>query len=173
MIRLYLTRLTLPSNPAQRHAAASQGAHRLLAYAMAEQGIDRSAHPICRTAEGKPYLDGSKEEISLTHSGPWAVCALSDAPVGVDLEWIRPISEGVWKRLLAAVPREPQGDAHEAILRWTRYEASLKRLGYPAPLPDGVQLTTFRTLPGYLLTVCGEGIVEEIRFVSECAIVSE
>lgn len=166
MTYVYVTRLTLPEAPAQRRRASSEGAHCLLAYALKEQGIDPSAHPFCRTPEGKPYLAGSPVEISLSHSGSWAVCALSDAPVGVDIEAIRPISAGVWRKLLATTADEPCGSAYEATLRWTRYEASLKRLGYSAPIPDGVEFATFRTIPGYLLTVCGAGKEIPIHFVS-------
>lgn len=173
MIGLYVTRLTPAGSPAEQRLAVSRGARRLLAWAMKEQRINPADHPLCYTEEGKPYLAHTDLEVSITHSGAWAVCALSDAPVGVDLERIREVSAGVWRKLLAQSPDEPVGDAHEAIRRWTCYEASLKRLGYRSPLPEGVQFTTIRTIPGYLLTVCGEGEIESIRFVSDYAITSE
>lgn len=170
MILLYLTRLTLPSAPQERRHMASERAHSLLRWALREMDIASETVPLCRTPEGKPYLAHTGLQISISHSGPWAVCALSNAPVGVDLERIRPVTEGVWRKLLAAYPEEPQGDAHETILRWTRYEASLKRLGYPAPLPEDVAFTTLNLIPGYLLTVCGEGGVDALRYVSEQSI---
>ena len=167
MIFLYLTRFTLPEDPGKRYAAVSDGARRLLRYGLSQQGLNPDEYPLCKTAEGKPYLSGSDLHLSISHSGPWAVIALSDAAVGVDLEAIRPVSAGVWKRFLASSPDEPLSDAREAILRWTRYEAALKRLGHPAPLREGVEFATLTVIPGYLLTVCGEGRVAPLRFVSQ------
>ena len=173
MIRIYVTRLARHGTRAEQRVLASIHARKLLLWAMREQGMDPADHPLSYTEEGKPYLAHTDVKVSITHSGQWAACALSDTPVGVDLERIRAISEGVWKKVLATSPDEPMGDAHEAIRRWTCYEASLKRLGYRSPLPVGVQFTTIHAIPGYLLTVCGEGTVEPIRFVSDYAITSE
>lgn len=177
MITLYLTRLTLPAKPAERHRALSAGAHRLLAYGLTQAGYPTGQWTLCRTAEGKPYLtdgDGSpaKLKLSLSHSGEWAACALSDAPIGVDLERIRPVSPSLWKHYLAASPHEPVGDGYTAILRWTRYEAALKRDGHPPEaVPPETSFRTLRCIPGYLLTVIGEGTIEAVRFVSERALV--
>ena len=41
---------------------------------------------IAAQPEGKPYLMDSDYHFSLSHSGSFAACALSDAPVGIDLE---------------------------------------------------------------------------------------
>ena len=173
MILLYLTRLTLPSEAGQRHRVASCTAHCLLRWALRELDVDPKCYPLCRTEEGKPYLAHTDLQISLSHSGQWAVCVISNSPVGVDVEQIRPISSGVWRRYLATRSDEPCPSAYEGILRWTRYEASLKRLGHPSPLPEGVEFTTFRTIPGYLLTVCGEGGVASLQFVSEAMLTEE
>ena len=173
MIRIYVTRLARNGTQAKQRALASIHARKLLLWAMGEQGMDPADHPLSYTEKGKPYLANTDIEISITHSGQWVACALSDAPVGIDLERIREVSAGVWRKVLAASPDEPMGDAHEAIRRWTCYEASLKRLGYRSPPPEGVNFQTIRAIPGYLLTVCGEGTVEAIRFVSDYATASE
>lgn len=40
---------------------------------------------------GKPYAVGLQVEFSISHSGGVVACALSDTPVGIDVEVIRPI----------------------------------------------------------------------------------
>ncbi|MBQ7354155.1 MAG: hypothetical protein IJW62_01390 [Clostridia bacterium] len=174
-MRIYLTRLTLPDAPARRHRLLSEGAHRLLARALTERGLDPAVLTLRRTREGKPYLtcaDGTSAcvEISLAHSGCWAVCALSDTPstpIGVDLEQIRRVSPALWRRLLAENPDEPMESSYVAILRWTRYEASLKREGRaPKAMPPACAFTTLRPIPGYLLTAIGEDVTA-VRWVSE------
>lgn len=175
-MKLYLTRLTLPDQPSERRRIQSEGGYRLLSVALAKAGIDPSGLRLCRTPEGKPYLryaDGSVADFafSISHSGCWAVCALSEearSPIGVDLERIRAVSPAVWMRYLAVAPHEAVGDAYTAILRWTRYEAVFKQTGSgtPAALAGDGSLT-LRPIPGYVLTVAGEERLSSLRFVGE------
>lgn len=53
--------------------------------------------PMERSARGKPEFSGRDGHwFSLSHSGGYALCALSDeGPVGVDIEVIRPHREGL------------------------------------------------------------------------------
>lgn len=47
--------------------------------------------PLERTPSGKPYFPGHPHlHFNLSHSGPLLLCALSDFPVGVDIERVRP-----------------------------------------------------------------------------------
>ena len=39
-----------------------------------------------RDGRGKPHAEGSLWEISLSHSGHWAVCSIGETPSGVDVE---------------------------------------------------------------------------------------
>ena len=41
----------------------------------------------------KPYIEGNPLYISVSHSGNWAVCAIADKPIGVDVEEIRGVQE--------------------------------------------------------------------------------
>jgi 4'-phosphopantetheinyl transferase len=65
----------------------SLGAELLLNY-----GLRRLAPQIARPVEyfadvsGKPELTGSPLQFNLSHSGVYAVCAIADRPVGVDVE---------------------------------------------------------------------------------------
>ena len=50
-----------------------------------------SLPPIERSPRGKPLFAGREDRwFSLSHSGGLALCALSDRPVGVDVERVRP-----------------------------------------------------------------------------------
>ena len=73
---------------------------------------------------GKPLLPGGRE-FCLSHSGTLAVIALDDAPVGADVQQVRPVPEAVLRRVLSPAERET-GDF---FALWTRKEAVLKCLG--------------------------------------------
>lgn len=126
---------------------------------------------------GKPYLpDGP--HFSLSHSGSWAVLAVSDAPLGVDVE---KAGGRNWRRLMGRLhPREIEAlrlcAEPEALFYriWTRKESYVKMLGrglsmdfrafcvydetgeariHAAP---PVFFHEYADLPGYALTVCSE-----------------
>ena len=111
----------------------------LLRHALLEEGIE---HPIFAKDEwGKPYLvDQNNVHFSLSHSGTWAVCALSDAPVGVDIE--RPRNMDKIARLF------PNAQTPDDILRlWTAKEAYLKMQGCGLTVPlDSVSVQLEETL---------------------------
>ncbi|MEW5825428.1 MAG: 4'-phosphopantetheinyl transferase superfamily protein [Candidatus Bipolaricaulota bacterium] len=105
-----------------------------LGLASHEAVIDRS--------RGKPRLLGVPHSLSLSHSGPWALFAVSaDVEVGVDLERIDP--DVAVERLAARffAPREAAAlqalkpaARREAFFRiWTRKEAVLKACGGGVP----------------------------------------
>lgn len=51
---------------------------------------------------GKPYLrDDPVLQISLSHSGAFAVLAIADREVGVDLQTVRPLRDGLIRRTLS------------------------------------------------------------------------
>ena len=55
------------------------------------------------TVLGKTYLaQYPGVQFNLSHSGPWGVCALSGAPVGVDVELVRPLRQNVARRFFTA-----------------------------------------------------------------------
>lgn len=83
---------------------------------------------------GKPYVVNSDIEFSISHSGTVAVCAISDKPVGIDIERIRDANINVAKRLFA--PDEQKYVFEKWSLSkqrffeiWTRKEAYVKMLG--------------------------------------------
>ncbi len=167
-MKLYLTRLqTIPADPAGHRAALSEAAHRLLAYALQAEGLYPAGMTLCREPSGKPYLqDAPHLQFSLSHSGAYAVCLCSDVPVGVDIERIRPVSATLWARYLADYPGEEVGTPAEAILRWTRYEALLKRCGRPVSENTREACLSLSPVPGYQLSIAGQGSLEPLIWVS-------
>ena len=125
---------------------------------------------------GKPYFSHlPRRQFNLSHSGSFALCALSDAPVGVDIEALRPRKPGLAEHIFS--PAEQQwyrchGAGPDALLTlWTRKEAWGKQRGtgllFPVrtmtpPLPDeaassaeGAQVCSYSG-PGWVAAVCGE-----------------
>jgi len=82
---------------------------------------------------GKPYVEGNPVYISLSHSEYTVVCALSDAPVGIDIELNRPILTAVQERVCTPEERNylnrAESDAEKSLRFleiWTRKEAIFK-----------------------------------------------
>lgn len=106
--------------------------------------LDRTC-PDCGKPHGKVRADGA--ELSVTHSGDLVGVAITDRPVGLDVEKVDPgidvdglariaLSEGE----LAALPRNEQR-VHAFTTYWTRKEAIVKATG------DGLR-TDLRTITG-------------------------
>lgn len=85
-----------------------------------------------RGAQGKPSLQDDPPCFNLSHSGAVTVLAVSDAPVGVDLEHIADVRESVARRFFPEAFRQeldaaPEDQRPETFFRlWTRLEAALK-----------------------------------------------
>ena len=86
------------------------------------------------TKNGKPYADGLDIHFSLSHSGNLAVCAISDKPVGIDVEKVRSVNMRVAQKWFT--PKEQYyvfSDKRKTQKRffeiWTKKEAYVKRMG--------------------------------------------
>ncbi len=124
-------------------------------------GCPPQAVPIAVVVYGKPHLApcGSNLWFNLTHAGGLAVIAVAaDAPVGVDVEPIRPLPElaELASCCLAASEQAllqslPQAQHARAFLTcWTRKEAVLKACGLgltvdPASVTVGLRANYART----------------------------
>ena len=97
------------------------------------KGVD-SLPEIARTAAGKPYFPGCPElHFSLSHSGPLALCALADTPIGADLELVRPRKPGLPRYVLSDREHTWYGDRgsrwEDFYTLWTLKEARVKCTG--------------------------------------------
>lgn len=125
-------------SPAELRAFRSNEARKLLADCLYER-YGAQTWSLERSAEGKPYLTSPSfdaPQISLSHSGAWVACALSSAPVGVDVQVVRKISKRVLARFCpdACPDACPEDDDRAGTRFWTRYEACLKRYGSRAEM---------------------------------------
>lgn len=109
------------------------GAGLLLQYALGKNGIAESEE-IAVGEYGKPFLKNGGKHFSLSHSGDWAVCAVSDGELGCDVERIRPINADITRRFAPAererILAEPDGTRLELLFRyWTLKESFVKKTG--------------------------------------------
>lgn len=109
-------RLRIAADHLCRTAAAEA-----LGLSLAEVKFGKNEH-------GKPITDGM--EFNLSHSGDIAVCAVSDKPVGIDIEAVREIRPDAAKRFASAEELEYIGsDPRRLFEIWTLKEAYFKCVG--------------------------------------------
>lgn len=97
-----------------------------------------------RHSNGQPYLTGCDLYVSISHSGEKVACALNEAPIGIDIEHIRPVKLNLMRQVcveeeLAYVLaghklQEELPCRNEEILQrffeiWTAKEAYFKKCG--------------------------------------------
>ena len=94
-----------------------------------------------RSGDGKPYVLGLDVHFNISHSGDLAVCAVSERPLGVDVQLMRPVRRALTRkvctpgelRYLREVPGFGEELAGEALVRffqvWCSKEAYFKWLG--------------------------------------------
>jgi len=105
------------------------------------------------TDRGKPYLyidnQASFLHFNLSHAGHWVIYGISDCPLGIDIEQIRPLKylAGLIKRCLT--PREqahvsaldPMAAEYQFLRYWTSKEAYLKAIGEGLAYPmDAIEI---------------------------------
>lgn len=163
-----------------------EGGRQLLRHALLQAGFAPGVEPE-RLPGGKPVIPGFP--FSISHAGEWAVCAVSDGAVGVDLERERPLRHPVERKLtvreqeeLCALPPEQRASGFFEL--WVLKEAALKYTGLglaglaevevsrrpPRVFLPGVHaaLLAFPE-PGYHLALCGGAINPEEAEMIEVA----
>lgn len=94
---------------------------------------------ICYTSLGKPYIEGVNKKFNISHSGSWVVCALSDVPVGVDIEYIDESITSMKNLILSKEEYkryEKSQNKDEFLYRtWTQKESYVKYLGVGLNMP--------------------------------------
>ena len=126
----------------------SVGAWLLLMRALRDSGLYPSTLTVAIGENGKPYFPSAPHiGFSLSHAGHYALCALSDRPVGCDIEAIRPFDARLPRRFftpeecadLDALP-SPEEKSARFCAFWTLKESFVKAIGKGLTLP----LNTFR-----------------------------
>ncbi len=113
---------------------AKGNAHQLLEAAIRRTCGWGRLPEIIRAENGKPlFAEYPEIQFNLSHSGPMSLCAVSDHPVGVDLELLRPrrpelparfFQGALWERYLAL-----GGDWPAFFALWTEIESIVKYTG--------------------------------------------
>lgn len=127
-------------------------AYTLLLLALRQRCGLRHLPEVAKGAYGKPFFPEHPEiHFNLSHTGGAVLVGLGDAPLGVDIERIRPVSLRTMRRLAGV-------DTEEAFFQcWVRREARTKRTGTgvstmmrgETPLQPGERYDEVRTFPGY------------------------
>ena len=90
--------------------------------------------PVARTPQGKPWFpDAPEVHFNLSHSGGLALCGVGEAPLGVDVEELRPRRPGLDRYVLSDGEYAwytGQGGGWENLYTlWTLKEARVKCTG--------------------------------------------
>ena len=116
---------------------------------------------------GWPSVEKDGVYVSVSHSGPWAVCVTADAPVGVDVEVVRSAQEKFMRRVcseqeMAYIRSGDDGDCQRFWEIWTAKEALFKLTGKGPllalsrfSLPAGVTLD-YTAQKGCALTIAAQ-----------------
>ena len=104
MLELYFTQIdTVNLTRGQISNAESRMGKELLAYTLkAFHGIG-VLPPIDISESGKPFFADHSFEFNISHSHGRVVLALSDKPVGVDIECVKPRRAGIERRILTGI----------------------------------------------------------------------
>lgn len=84
---------------------------------------------IKRTENGKPYIEGNPLFFSIAHSGERAVIALSDKPVGVDMEIFKKRTRESLIKRYSERERAEICTEEDFLRHWTAREAYIKLYG--------------------------------------------
>ena len=124
--RLYINSL----NSAKK--VQSLSARALLQKVLKEIDVNASISSLCTKKSGKPYLRDFDLNISLTHSGEYVGCVVSNKPVGIDIEEIREIRTAVISRVCSSEELEYliQNNLSDFFTLWTLKESYIKATDY-------------------------------------------
>ena len=148
----------------KRTIAGELLARRMLAQTM---GCAEKDVPLQWDELGKPSVEKDGVYVSVSHSGPWAVCVTADTPVGVDVEGVRSAQEKFMRRVcseqeMAYIRSGDDGDCQRFWEIWTAKEALFKLTGKGPllalsrfSLPAGVTLD-YTAQKGCALTIAAQ-----------------
>ena len=145
-------------------------AYRLLQQALRQEyGINDELPQFAYNPQGKPLLDGHPSiHISMSHCRDAVACAVSDQPVGIDIETTNHYSEEVAARVMSEKEMlEIKSSPHPAMAftrLWTMKESLYKLTGNDndgniADMLDDINPYHFTTInhPKFLITICQQG----------------
>lgn len=125
-----------------RYRIKSTAQQSLISDVLVRSVIHRKLHldntEICfgKNQYGKPFLIGNEDfHFNVSHSNEWVVCAVSDVPVGIDVEKIKPTDYGISERFFSEeehnyiIRKEGQQKLDSFYDLWTLKESYIKAIG--------------------------------------------
>ena len=112
---------------------------------------------------GKPFLPDSSPHFSLSHSDGLCAAVVHDAPIGLDVERVRPLRSALLPRF--CTPEEIERcrlDPNLAVALWTKREARAKENGHGI----GQNLVSLPTEGVTTLTVESNGRIFALSYTS-------
>ncbi len=131
--------------------------------------------------DGKPYLENENVFFSISHSGDYVLCCLSDREIGCDIEKIRDYNPKIAKRFFTEketlLLEDKVTEDYNFSVLWTLKESILKKEG--TGIGGGLDTYCFADYAGkedfsaygyrfmsracgeYMLSVCSENVPEE------------
>ena len=127
MIRVYIQKWNKKDAPWQR----------ILADVLKKDYFIEEMPEILRDECGKPYLKDCSLQFNVSHSGEYLAIAVSEQPVGIDIQEPRTIREGTYRKVVQPQERELIGEERERdFLRlWTLKESFVKAEGKGLGIP--------------------------------------
>lgn len=95
----------------------------LLGESLRMYGIN--SYELSYTDKGKPYIDNSNFYFNISHCNEFAVCAISDNEIGIDIEMIK----DKIKKLQPKITDDSKADSDNLTQLWTLKESFVKYLG--------------------------------------------
>lgn len=107
-----------------------------------ESGVAPDDIVIKKEALGKPYAESLNIHFSISHSNPYAICAVHHVPIGIDIQRADGVRELVLRRAYSSEEQRyvfsaPDGQAERFTRLWCMKEAYVKRLGSSIFIRDG------------------------------------
>lgn len=92
---------------------------------------------ILRDEMGKPYLKDSKLHFNVSHSGEYLAIAVSESPVGIDIQETKNIKDGMYRKVVQPKEQSLIGeDRQRDFLRlWSLKESYVKAEGKGLRIP--------------------------------------
>lgn len=92
-----------------------------------EYKLNISVSSLAFNKSNKPYFIGSNLHLSFSHSDEYVACAVADAPVGIDIEKIKPVKDSVIKRVCSLDEQNYINNSNSSFFTvWTLKEAYIK-----------------------------------------------
>ena len=119
--------------------------------------------------DGKPELVGSGISFNLSHSGSFAACAVSDSPVGLDIQTERDYNARLAQKHFSAQERryieESENKAYAFTRLWSMKESAVKYFGTGLKTP----LSSFTVAPeSDTAFLCGQRLFFHHSLIDGC-----